>query len=95
MLTHEEIYEAAMPIIKKYPIKSISYFGSYASGNATENSDLDILVEFYESDISLLVLIDIKNQLESILKIPVDVIHAPLKPDSLLTIGKVIQVYAA
>ena len=31
---------------KKYPIKSFEIFGSYARGDQTEVSDLDILVEF-------------------------------------------------
>ncbi len=31
---------------KKYPIKSFEIFGSYARGDQTDESDLDILVEF-------------------------------------------------
>jgi len=35
------------PILKeKFFVDRIGYFGSYADGTATENSDLDILVEF-------------------------------------------------
>jgi len=35
------------PILKeKFFVNRIGYFGSYADGTATENSDLDILVEF-------------------------------------------------
>ena len=38
-----------IPIIKdKYHIKSIGVFGSYIRGEAREDSDLDILVEFCE-----------------------------------------------
>ncbi len=32
----------------KFHISSIGYFGSYASGQQTDNSDLDLLVEFSE-----------------------------------------------
>ena len=31
---------------QKYFVNKIGYFGSYATGNETENSDMDILVEF-------------------------------------------------
>ena len=35
------------PILKQqYFVKQLGYFGSYASGMANENSDIDILVEF-------------------------------------------------
>jgi len=33
-------------ICKKYSIRELSVFGSYANGNYTEDSDLDILVDF-------------------------------------------------
>ncbi|MEQ1675217.1 MAG: nucleotidyltransferase family protein [Chitinophagaceae bacterium] len=31
---------------RKYPLSRIGVFGSYARGEATENSDIDIAVEF-------------------------------------------------
>ena len=31
-----------------YPLSSMALFGSYADGTATENSDVDIMVEFNE-----------------------------------------------
>lgn len=33
-------------IEKEYSVKKIGVFGSYAKGNQTESSDIDILVEF-------------------------------------------------
>lgn len=33
-------------LMGKYPIESLALFGSYARGDATEQSDVDILVEF-------------------------------------------------
>ena len=33
---------------EKYKVKSIAIFGSYARGEQTENSDVDIMVEFSE-----------------------------------------------
>jgi uncharacterized protein len=50
MYTLETIMEklrAAKPELqRKYPISQLGVFGSYARGEATENSDLDLAVEF-------------------------------------------------
>ena len=42
--TIEEIRDIAVPIAAAYGVKSVSLFGSYARGEANENSDLDFLV---------------------------------------------------
>ncbi|MBR5271133.1 MAG: nucleotidyltransferase domain-containing protein [Clostridia bacterium] len=42
--TIESIKDIVIPIAKKYNVQSIYLFGSYARGEATENSDLDFLV---------------------------------------------------
>lgn len=44
MLTIEEIKKKSIPIAKKYGIKKLSLFGSYARGEADEQSDLDFFV---------------------------------------------------
>ena len=43
MYTIENIREKVIPIAKKYGVKKISLFGSYARGEADEKSDLDFL----------------------------------------------------
>ena len=43
--TTEQIRRIAVPIAVSYGIKSMSLFGSYARGEATEKSDVDILIE--------------------------------------------------
>jgi predicted nucleotidyltransferase len=95
MLSHERINEAITNIAQRFPVKSVSYFGSYADGCATNESDLDVLVEFNERAVSLLVLIDFKYQLEDALGVKVDVIHSPLPAESHIEINKVVSVYAA
>ena len=45
MFTFEEICELATPIARKHGIKSLSLFGSYARGDATETSDVDFLFQ--------------------------------------------------
>ena len=43
--TIDEIKSIVEPIARKYGVTSIYLFGSYARGDATENSDVDLLVE--------------------------------------------------
>ena len=45
MLTIEEIKERVTPVLKAYDVKAAYLFGSYARGDATENSDVDIRVD--------------------------------------------------
>ena len=45
MLSIEKIKEIIFPICKKYGVKKAFLFGSYARGEATENSDVDIRIE--------------------------------------------------
>ena len=42
--TIERIRDIVIPIANKYNVESIYLFGSYARGEADENSDLDFLV---------------------------------------------------
>jgi predicted nucleotidyltransferase len=93
MLTHDQIREAVAEVAKLYPIKTVHYFGSYADGNATEKSDLDLLVEFSKVPISLLVLSGLKIDFEDRLNTSVDVVPIPLSEDSFIEIGKVVTVY--
>ena len=44
MLTDIEI--SALDILKEYPVKRAALFGSASRGSLTEQSDLDMLVEF-------------------------------------------------
>ena len=45
MLTIEAIKSYITPIAKKYPIDSIILYGSYARGDASDTSDIDLIVE--------------------------------------------------
>ena len=45
MLTTEEIKTAVEKVGKKYGIKNAYLFGSYAKGTATENSDVDLIID--------------------------------------------------
>ena len=45
MHTQQEIIDSVIPILQKYPIKRAALFGSYARGEHSECSDIDIIVD--------------------------------------------------
>ena len=45
MLSIDEIKSCIMPVIEKYPINKVILFGSYARGDASDTSDVDLIVE--------------------------------------------------
>ncbi len=59
-------------LAKEFHVKEINLFGSYVRGEETSASDIDILVEF-EKPIGLKI-VDLKDYLEQILGIEVDVV---------------------
>jgi predicted nucleotidyltransferase len=93
MLTIFEIKSSVKDIAIKYPIKKLSLFGSYADGNARDDSDVDMLVEFFAPNVSLFMISNIKEEMESKLNKEVDLIHAPIEGDSLIKIDKVVDIY--
>lgn len=60
-------------ILKKHEVKRASLFGSVITGKATEESDIDLLVEF-EGKKTLLDLAGLKIELEKVLGKKVDVL---------------------
>lgn len=78
--TKDKIKETVVPILKKHNVKRASLFGSIVSGNYTDKSDIDILVEL-DDDLSLLDFIDIKLEIEDATKRKVDLVeYATIKP---------------
>jgi len=92
MLTHERIVDAVKKAADVFPLTKASYFGSYAEEKATDDSDLDLLVEFKEPAVSILTIIRLKRYLEEELAKSVDVIHAPLPSASIIEIGRQVNV---
>ncbi len=93
MLTVNEIKQAVLDIIKDYPIKKISLFGSYADGTATEDSDVDMLIEFETPNVSLLTLSSIKYDIMDKLHKDIDVIHGPLEDDAMIQVTRMVNIY--
>nr|WP_096815348.1 nucleotidyltransferase domain-containing protein [Lactococcus piscium] len=71
VLTIDEIKEKVTPIAKKYGIKEVYLFGSYARGEADENSDIDLA---YSSN-HFIKAIALEVELENSLGIPVDLVN--------------------
>jgi predicted nucleotidyltransferase len=73
-----KLSQAKIDQIKEYfrdkPVKKAYLFGSYAKGNATSQSDLDILVELDLNHKMGLEFIQMKLDLESLLKKEVDLV---------------------
>lgn len=59
-------------LLKRFPLKSLALFGSYARGEQTPDSDIDFLVEFSEP--VGIEFVDLVIYLESILQKPVDLV---------------------
>lgn len=69
----EEIKEKILPTLKKYGVKRAGVFGSVVRGEATEDSDVDILVELPD-EASLLDLAGLRIELVELLGGEVDVL---------------------
>ncbi len=72
-LNRKDIEIRVIPILKKYDVKKAALFGSYARGEETDESDIDILVEFDKRK-SLLDLVGLEQDIEEELKKETDVI---------------------
>lgn len=79
MTNLENIKFKIRPILKKYGIKKAGIFGSTARGEFPVN-DLDLLVQI-DKKISLLSFIGIKQELEDVLGMKVDLVeYQAIKP---------------
>ena len=75
--------------------RRVELFGSYASGCATGDSDVDLLVEFVTPNVGLFALAAVLEAMEAATGMPVDVVQSPLPADSLLEIERSVPLYAA
>jgi hypothetical protein len=69
-----------LALAERYGAYNVRVFGSVARGDATENSDIDLLVQF-QPWVSLYELVGIKQAIEGVLNQPVDIVedHAGLR----------------
>lgn len=68
---------AQLPDLKeRYGVRSLALFGSYARGQETAQSDLDVLVEFDDDHpLSLLDVIHLEHELSDLLGVRVDLVE--------------------
>jgi len=92
-VTITDIRDAVGQVAPAYPVLSIDLFGSFASGEDTEDSDVDLLVYFDEKVASLFDMSGLKLDIQEKLNTKVDVIAGPLKENSYLTIDKKVRIY--
>lgn len=73
--TQDQIRQIVAPVAEKYHLKAVFLFGSYARGDATENSDVDLLVDTAGTSLkSLLSLGALYCDLEAALGKPIDLV---------------------
>lgn len=64
----------------RYKVRELGVFGSYVRQEQSETSDVDVLVEFFETP-SLLKFVNLENYLSDNLGVKVDLVHKDgLKP---------------
>lgn len=78
--------DAVIAYLKNQPVKKVWLFGSYAEGDATAGSDVDLLIEYdYNEKIGILKHAEIILALEGILEkevdlVPIEALRETLRP---------------
>lgn len=72
-MNKKEIFKIIKSYLEEKGAKKIAIFGSYARGEAKQNSDIDIVVEF-SKPVSFLDLVHMENELYDLIKIKVDLL---------------------
>ncbi len=89
----DEIKKMLIKVLRQHGVKKAALFGSIVRGESTEESDVDLLIEF-EGRKSLLDLAGLKLELQELLKKKVDVVTYkslhPLLKEKILSEQKVI-----
>ena len=74
MKTLDEIRNLIAPVLELYHVKSAYLFCSYARGEATETSDVDLFVVFDNDSISLFEVGGLLETLKEVLQMDVDLL---------------------
>lgn len=83
ILDIDAIRTLLLPIVKKYNIKRLYLFGSYARGEAREDSDIDLMIEERDTQ-GMISFVAIQEAMEERLKKKVDLVEhdAVMKNDT-------------
>ena len=93
-MTIDDIKSKIVAVLENYPVKKVVLFGSRATGTNSDESDVDLIVEFTEP-VSLLVLSEMRIKLAEVLNLDVDIIHGPIREEDMLDIDKTVELYVA
>ena len=93
ILKISDIKSNIMRVAKKYDVKRVTLFGSYAKGKPTAKSDIDLLVEFSEPAVCLFTIFELQNDLQKSMNKRVEIVHGPIPKDSFLEIDKEVLLY--
>ena len=72
--TIEEITRRVTPVAQKYGLSAVYLFGSYARGEATADSDVDLLVDLTGSSAHGMMLGGLYADLEEALEVSIDLV---------------------
>ena len=89
----KKIQKAIEPVARQHNLKKVELFGSYARGNNTFRSDIDLLVDFDNPELTLFDVVRIKRDLEKSLRKKVDIIELGAEKNSFAIIDKVVPIY--
>ncbi|MCU0619399.1 MAG: nucleotidyltransferase family protein [Gemmatimonadaceae bacterium] len=67
-------------LVERYGVRDLALFGSVARGDATEQSDVDLVVEFDPERITLTSFLDFAEDVEALLGRRVDLVSLPKLP---------------
>lgn len=72
-MSDEQLHKTIVEYLKDYKPERIGLFGSYARGDNSEDSDIDILIKFQET-CTLFQLVRIENELSELIGRKVDLV---------------------
>ena len=75
MYTKKEVIKKLLPIFKEHPIKKAILFGSYAKGNQTKISDIDLLIDS-NGQIQGIDFFGILEEINSVFDVQVDLLES-------------------
>lgn len=84
LYTINEIKDKTTPIAKAYGVEQMGLFGSYARGEAKDDSDIDLYIECGRLK-TLLQYFAFVNELEDVLQCHVDVVTTGIEDKQFLT----------
>ena len=79
----EELRLKIAPIAQKYGVERVCLFGSYSRGDATADSDVDLMIDKGKLK-TLFQLIAFRQELEDVLQLSVDVVTSEISDKQFL-----------